>query len=313
MGEKPPIDAVPLFGAVRKAMEAIGYKGTLSSSAFTFGTSGATYLTGSMEYGGANIPVYVWNAGTAIPASFITQIGEERYKTGDEGAMFISPTPVTDENRGALEKYGFVYYTLDYIERQLETKVQEANELKQRIETEKNVLLRAGGYSKSEEYAKYIDIVDTSEDNTSKKKALEDFVAFFAQDVHLTDIVIDKHTPSSEIDVYAKNEQITGIWKELGTPLIFEAKNWDDHVTADQIRNLSLKDTGSKTKFMVAWNGISGKDETKGARLEIIKAKERGIFIIVLTKIDFEMVAGGVSPEKIIAQRYYSLIDDHID
>jgi hypothetical protein len=291
-------------------MEALDFKGTLSSSAYTFGTSGATYLTGSIEYRGETIPVYLWNAGTPIPSSFVTQVGEERTKTGEKGAMFISPTPVTEENRDTFKKYGFVYYTLDGIEEKLRAKAQETNELIKRIETEKKALLNAGGYSKSKEYAKYIASVDAARDTKSKKIALENFIAFFAQDVNLIDVDVDKKTPSSEIDVYAKNEQITCVWKELGTPVIFEAKNWDDHVNADQIRNLALKATGSKTRFMVAWNGISGKDETKGARLEIIKAKERGVFIIVLTKIDFEMIAGGVSPEKVIAQRYYSLIDD---
>ncbi len=46
--------------------------------------------------------------------------------------------------------------------------------------------------------------------------------------------------------------------------------------------------------------------------MEIIKAKERGVFIILLVKTDFEMIAGGATPERIIAQRYYSLIEDKI-
>ena len=311
MDEEPSANS-PLFGAVRTALNAIGFKGTLSSSAYTVETSGATYLTGSIDYKSEIIPVYLWNAGTPIPASFVTQVGEDRNKTGEKGAMFISPTPITAENSVPLKKYGFVYYTLDDIEKRLELKAQETKELKDRIETEKNALLEAGGYSKSKEYVKYIASVDAAIDKDLKKKSLEDFVAFFAQDIHLTNIDVDKRTPSSEIDVYAQNEQMTGIWKELGTPIIFEAKNWDGHVNADQVRNLALKATGSKTKFLIAWNGISGKDETRGARLEIIKAKEKGAFIIVLTRVDFEMIAGGVTPEKIISQRYYSLIEDKI-
>jgi len=301
----------PLFGAVKTALEAIGFKGTISPSVYPFSTS-ATYLTGSMEYRGETIPVYLWNAGTPIPGSFITVIGEERKKEGKRGAIFISPTPITSENDEVLKKYRFDYLTLDEIESKLTTKQQEIGEAKKIIECEKNLLLKQGGYVKAEEYKKFIDEIDKANDRVSKKRSLEDFIAYFARDMGLTDIEVDKKTPSSEIDIYAKNEKITGVWKVMGTPVIFEAKNWDEHVTSDEIRNLALKATGCKTRFMVAWNGISGKDEGKGARLEIIKAKERGIFIIVLTKESFLKIVGGISPELIIAEKYYGLIDDKV-
>lgn len=106
-----------------------------------------------------------------------------------------------------------------------------------------------------------------------------------------------------ELRVFGKN----------GTPIIFEAKNWDAQVSADQIRNLVGKATPARTKFIIAWNGITGKDELKGARLEIIKAKATGTFVLVLTKQDFQKVAGGVYPETLVGERYYNLIYDRVE
>ena len=57
-----------------------------------------------------------------------------------------------------------------------------------------------------------------------------------------------------------------GIWRELGTPIIFEAKNWDEAVSADEIRNLVGKVKPAKTRFIIAWNGITGKDKWENAR-----------------------------------------------
>ncbi|MCL5949462.1 MAG: hypothetical protein M1490_03180 [Candidatus Bathyarchaeota archaeon] len=312
MGQEKKEENTSLFGIVRIAMEAIGYGGTLTSSAYSTVTSGASFITGILKYQETSTPVYLWNAGTPIPASFVKEIGEERAKEGEKGAIFISPAPTSAENIESFKKYCITHITFDEIEKKLDIKSKEINEVRNRIENEKNELLKAGGYAKSKEYEKYIAGVDTAADNVSKKKTLENFVAFFAQDIYLKDIEVDKKTLSSEIDVYAKNERTTGIWKELGTPIIFEAKNWEDSVTSDQIRNLVLKATGSKTKFIIAWNGISGKDELKGARLEIIKAKATGVFVLVLTKQDFLKIAGGVSPEKIIEERYYNLIEDKV-
>ena len=98
----------------------------------------------------------------------------------------------------------------------------------------------------------------------------------------------------------------------FGTPILFECKNWDKHVTSNEIRNFILKGTPAKTRFLIAWNSISGEDELKSSKLEIIKAKERGIYILVLTKIDFEKIAGGIDPELIVSEKYYELIKDKV-
>lgn len=135
----------------------------------------------------------------------------------------------------------------------------------------------------------------------------------FAQDLNLRDIERNKRTPSSEIDVRAKNERTVGVWAELGTPIIFEAKNWEDPVSADQIRNFLGKATPAKTRLLIAWSGVTGKDELKGSRLEIIKAKTKGNFVLVFTKQDFEKIAAGAHPEKIVENRYFALIYDKVE
>jgi hypothetical protein len=113
--------------------------------------------------------------------------------------------------------------------------------------------------------------------------------------------------------VRAKNERVIGVFGQLGTPIIFEAKNWDDPVSADEIRNLVGKATPAKTRFIIAWSGITGKDELKGARLEIIKAKAEGKFTIVFTREDFLKIAEGTYPEILVGYKYYALIYDQIE
>jgi hypothetical protein len=203
--------------------------------------------------------------------------------------------------------------TYDQLIQDLQDKGEDIFELKEALQQEKDEILELGTYSKVDSYRRLIDKVENSKDKDTKKKSLENLVSIFAQDLNLKDVELNKRTPSSEIDVRAKNDRVRGIWTELGTPIIFEAKNWEDPVSADQIRNLAGKMTPAKGRFMIAWNGVTGKDELKGTRLEIIKAKERGIFILVLTKDDFEKIAAGIFPDRIVEDRYYALINDKID
>lgn len=94
--------------------------------------------------------------------------------------------------------------------------------------------------------------------------------------------------------------------------IILEAKNWDAPVSSDEIRDLVGKAKPAKTRFIIAWNGITGKDELKGARLEIIKAKATGTLVLVFTKYDFEKIQGGIYPETLVEERYYNLIYDKV-
>lgn len=63
-----------------------------------------------------------------------------------------------------------------------------------------------------------------------------------------------------------------------------------------------MKGTPTRTRFLIVWNGITGRDEASGSRLKIIKAKERGTLVMVLTKFDFERIAGGDHPERIMGR-----------
>ena len=232
---------------------------------------------------------------------------------GKEGALFLSPIPYSNENIECFKKYNMTYLTYDVLVRLLKDKGDKISELKDAVERDKNELIQLGAYPKARIYRKLIEIVDGAQDKSSKKKALEDLVCVFAQDLNLRDIERNKRTPSSEIDVRARNERVVGIWGELGTPIVFEAKNWEDPVSADQIPNLVRKAKPAKTRFLIAWNGVTGKDELRGARLEIIKAKVEGTFVLVFTKEDFEKIAAGTHPEKLVENKYYALIYDKVE
>ena len=303
----------PLFGIIKLALEDIGYQNMGSASIYLSTYAGATFETGFVSISNSEtIPVYLWATGSPVPPDFVHEIGEKRSKEGAKGALFVSPTPYPIETVECLGKYGYYYITFDDIEQKLDTKLKKTDELMQGVKREKNELLKKGGYSKSEMYRELVSKVDNAKDNVSKKNTLEALVAFFAQDIGLNDVETGKRTPSSEIDVRARNERTVGIWGELGTPIIFEAKNWDCAVSADEIRNLVGKVKPAKTRFIIAWNGITGKDELKGARLEIIKAKVAGTFVLVLVKQDFEKIVSGFYPETIVEEKYYSLINDRV-
>jgi len=279
--------------------------GTLSVSGYS--------ANATVAVGGVSMPLIEWPTGSSISNDFIIKIGEKRKSEGEEGALFLSPTPYSIGNIEYFLQYKITYLTHDDLIQGLRDRGEELLELADDIEREKNDILESGSYSKADIYGKLIEKVDSSKGKVSKKKSLEELVAAFAQDLNLRCVEVNKRTPSSEIDVRGNSDRSRGIWKALGTPIIFEAKNWEDPASADQIRNLAQKATGAKTRFMIAWSGITGKDELKGARLEIIKAKERGTFILVLTKEDFEKIASGVWPETIVEHRYYALIYDKIE
>lgn len=86
-----------------------------------------------------------------------------------------------------------------------------------------------------------------------------------------------------------------------------------DHSSSEDIANI-LTNAGisTKTRFLIAWSGITGKDELRSARLEIIKAKVEGKFVLVFTKKDFLKIAAGIHPEKLVEDKYYALIYDEI-
>lgn len=208
----------PLFGIIKIALEEIGYGGTATSSAYMSTASGATFTSGIVRIGeGSGTPVYLWASGSPLPSNFVKEIGEKRSDEGEKGAIFVSPVAYPVDSIDCLKKYGYDYITFDDIEKKLEAKGARIGELRGEVEREKIEIQQRGGYSKAKIYEKLIADVEGSLDNDSKKKTLEGLVAFFAQDVGLKEIEIDKRTASSEIDVRAKNERTTGIWKERDT------------------------------------------------------------------------------------------------
>jgi len=302
--EKRKMHTWNLLDALKEADVIIG-GGTVSVSGYA---SNATVVTDK-----GSMPCFTWLSGSSIPHGLISKIGEKRIKEGVDGALVLAPLPYSTGDIELFKKYKMTYLTYDDLINRLEEKGDRISELKQAIEQEKNEFVKQGAYPKACVYQELMHIVDEARDIDSKKKTLEELTCVLAQDLNLKDIEVNKRTPSAEIDVTAKNERTVGIWKELGTPIIFEAKNWEHPVSADEIRNLIGKATPARTRFLVAWNGVTGKDELKSARLEIIKAKERGQFVLVFSREDFEKIASGTHPKKLVEDKYYALIYDKVE
>lgn len=227
-----------------------------------------------------------------------------------EEGLIITPHIVRSEVIGEARKYDVNILTYDIMISDLKLKEKQTREAMNELIRAKEQMLKEGAYSDSYSFSENIQKVEEAKESEEKAKSLENLIVLFAQKLLLKDIRSRIRLPSSEIDVFAKNDRTYGIWREFGTPILFECKNWDKKVTANEIRNFCLKATPAKTRFFIAWNGISGRDELRGAKLEIIKAKERGTFILVLTKMDFKKISGGIDPEFVVSEKYYGLIRD---
>lgn len=72
------------------------------------------------------------------------------------------------------------------------------------------------------------------------------------------------------------------LW-QLGSYILVECKNWKQHVTLPQIRNIAYISSmkGNKCALLFATNGI-----TREAKKEVLRLAATGIYILVITKED---------------------------
>ena len=94
-------------------------------------------------------------------------------------------------------------------------KLQKKNKKEERLKKLISVKIffeQRGGYSYSKLFSNILSKFPLAKTTNEKKKVLEDLIALFAQKLLLTDIKKDVRTPSSEIDVFAKNNRTYGIW-----------------------------------------------------------------------------------------------------
>jgi hypothetical protein len=99
--------------------------------------------------------------------------------------------------------------------------------------------------------------------------------------------VIDKdvRTSSEEIDILIGNESTDPFLSKLGTPILVECKHWKFPVGAKDVNWFitKVKKRSLNVGILVAWKGITG-NEYKDANLEIKRALEANVTIVILTK-----------------------------
>lgn len=127
-----------------------------------------------------------------------------------------------------------------------------------------------------------------------KGKALEELLCSLFESVKGLSIS-DKNirTASEELDILIVNESKNPFLEKLGTPILVECKKWKHSVGAKEVNWFisKVKRRSIKVGIFIAWEGITG-NEYKDANLEIKKALEDGIIVVVVTKDQLMEVYG---------------------
>lgn len=257
-------------------------------------------------------PFFNWPSGGQIPTNLIESYGKQIQDSKYESGILAGPKPYDSKTLEKAEEYNVNLILYSHIREKIWEKEQHMREVRKGVEEIDKYFEEDSGYSEARLFQDELEKFSSAKTTYEKKEVLENLIVLLTQKLNLKDIKKDTRTPSSEIDIVARNERLKPMWIQFGTPLLFECKNWEDHVTSNEVRNFILKGTPAKTRFLIAWHGISGGDELKASKLEIIKAKERGVVLIVLTKTDFEKIAGGEHPEFIITEKYHQLFLDKV-
>ena len=119
-----------------------------------------------------------------------------------------------------------------------------------------------------------------------KGKALEALLSRLFERVDGLGIVdTNVRTASEELDILIVNEAKDPFLGNLGTPILVECKKWNCPVGAREVSWFvsKVKRRSLKVGIFVAWEGITG-NEYRDANLEIKRALEEGITIVVVTK-----------------------------
>ena len=172
----------------------------------------------------------------------------------------------------------------------------------------------AVGLSDSEDLntlAKILKSVEEAETNSEKGRSLEELASKLFSSIDGLSVKYNNlRTASSEFDIVIEYDksQYNKVFDEYGRYFLAECKNWDEPVDAKTLRDFLLKVTKTKTQlgFLIAKNGITGKDSSVNALREIYSSFDRdGICIVVLTIEDIKSVISGTDIS--------TLIDEKID
>jgi len=159
------------------------------------------------------------------------------------------------------------------------------------------------------ELRKHWNKVKNAKTNKEKKDTLEDLAEFLFNSIERIEVIAkDARTSAEEIDLILKNESDDSFWRQFGTPLLVECKNWSRKIGTDEV--IIFKDkldtAGTKVGILIAVKGITG-TKRKDAMLKIREYKQRGYRIILLTGEDIEAICDGENPTDKLREKYYDM------
>jgi dCTP deaminase len=145
-----------------------------------------------------------------------------------------------------------------------------------------------------------------------KGRALERMAAELFQTIEGIKVLkTNARLQAEELDVVVQNDNSDRFWRFLGSPIIIECKNWSRKVGASEISVLFDKleslSPDAHTGIIIAPNGVSG-DSYRDAILKIREKRQRGRYLIVLSREDLEEIANGTHAALIIERKYNELL-----
>lgn len=157
--------------------------------------------------------------------------------------------------------------------------------------------------------AKYWEKVKRARTNKEKKDTLENLADFLFSSIRGIE-VIDRNvrTSAEEIDLLLKNESNNLFWRQLGSPLLVECKNWSKKIGTDEVIIFKdkLESHDIKVGILIAVKGITG-TKRKDAVLKMREYKQRGFRIVLLTGEDVEDMCDGGNPTDKLQEKYYDV------
>ena len=109
-------------------------------------------------------------------------------------------------------------------------------------------------------------------------------------------------------DLFLINESSKAFWRQLGSPLLVECKNWYKKIGTDEVKKFkdTMESHNIKAGILIALKGITG-TKRKDALLKIREYNQKGFQIILLNGADIESICSGENPTDKLRERYYNL------
>lgn len=151
--------------------------------------------------------------------------------------------------------------------------------------------------------------VKTSKTNKEKKETLEDFAEFLFNSIDGVQVNDkDVRTSAEEIDLILINESNKQFWRQLGSPLLVECKNWSKKIGTDELSVFKdrLETHNIQVGFLISFKGITG-NKKKDAILKLREYNRNGFKIIVLDSEDLEGICSGENPTDTFREKYYEI------